>query len=48
MDDGILIGPKPGDLDAIIELLKAPVTGNGSKPTGHSISRMRAHSGSDP
>jgi hypothetical protein len=30
-DEGILIGPKPGDLDAIIVLLKAPVTKNGKQ-----------------
>jgi Reverse transcriptase (RNA-dependent DNA polymerase)/GAG-pre-integrase domain len=31
-DDGILIGPKPSDLDAIIDLLKAPVLA-GNKQT---------------
>jgi Reverse transcriptase (RNA-dependent DNA polymerase) len=30
-DDGILIGPKPSDLDAIIELLKAPVRVGGKQ-----------------
>jgi Reverse transcriptase (RNA-dependent DNA polymerase) len=30
-DDGILIGPSPGDLDAIIELLEAPVVTGGKQ-----------------
>jgi Reverse transcriptase (RNA-dependent DNA polymerase) len=30
-DDGILIGPKPSDLDSIIALLKAPVVKGGEQ-----------------